>query len=343
MPARKVGIFGGSGLTGGELCRLLLGHPRLSLSFVHSRHHAGEPLSNVHPALAGMTDLRCTGEEPAAVAREADVAFVVLGHGESAALVAELGEYPGLLIDLTGDHRLKDASVYDAWYGMKHPAPAQPGRFVYGLVETNRPAIREARRIANPGCFATATALALAPLARERWIEGSAFVAAVTGSSGAGITPTPTTHHPYRDANLFAYKVFRHQHEPEIAQELSRLAGAPTDLILTTHSGPFVRGIHATAHARLGREVPVKELRALYARFYAGSPFVRMRDEAPHLKSVVGSNFCDLHVTARGRDVVVLSVIDNLVKGAAGQAIQNLNLAAGFDEKEGLWTPPLYP
>ncbi|MFH1017182.1 MAG: N-acetyl-gamma-glutamyl-phosphate reductase [Pseudomonadota bacterium] len=320
----KVGIFGGSGLTGSELICWILGHPRLELSFVHSRHHAGEPLSRIHPHLAGLCPLLFSGEPADQAASGVDVVFLALGHGEAQDLYERLEGYSGTLIDLTMDHRLSET-------------------FVYGIPELGREPLRNARRIANPGCFATSAILAAAPICDAGLSEGTLFFSSVTGSSGAGIKPTATTHHPYRDGNLFAYKVFSHQHEPEIWRTLGRIKGSEPNAILTAHSGPFVRGIHTTLYARASDNLSAERWSEVFTHFYEGCPFIRIRNEPPHLKNVVGSNFCDLYVTSRGLDVIAISVLDNLVKGAVGQAIQNLNVAMGWDEKEGLWRAPVSP
>ncbi|MFH1263893.1 MAG: N-acetyl-gamma-glutamyl-phosphate reductase [Pseudomonadota bacterium] len=324
MERARVGIFGGSGLTGGELLRWIVGHPRLDLAFVHSRHHAGKPVADLHPYLRGLVDLEFTGEEPEKAAGKADVVFLAVKGGESVELARRLAEYSGIVIDLTGDHRYK------------------PG-FRYAIPELFRASLRGKNKIANPGCFATAAILAAAPLVAKKIVDGTLFFSGVTGSSGAGATPLPTTHHPFREGNLFAYKLFEHQHEPEIGSALAEVCGSSVDLVLATHSGPFVRGIHMTLHARLRDTIDSARLRETFRSFYRDSPFVRIRENPPELKAVIGSNFVDLHVASRGSEVIVLSVLDNLVKGASGQAIQNLNAGMGWDEKEGLWKPPLFP
>jgi N-acetyl-gamma-glutamyl-phosphate reductase len=326
MPSTKtkVGIFGGSGTTGSELIRWILGHPKLELAFAHSRHHAGEALGEVHPYLEGLSPLKFTGEPAEKLAPSVDALFLALGHGEAAEMSTRLSEYKGILIDLTMDHRISDS-------------------FVYGIPELGNEPIRGSRRISNPGCFATVATLAAAPLVDSGLVEETLFFSSVTGSSGAGIKPVATTHHPFRDSNLFAYKVFQHQHEPEIVRSLTGLGKGKPNVILAAHSGPFVRGIHSTLHARAKDNVSTERWNEIFTRFYEGRPFLRLRKAPPALKNVVGSNFCDLYVAARGLDVIVISVLDNLVKGAAGQAIQNLNVALGWDEKEGLWTPPIFP
>ncbi len=339
----KVGIFGASGIVGGELIRLIHGHPFFTLQFVHSKTHAGSKVFEVHPYLKQLCDLSFVGEHPQHVSKDVDVIFVALHHQGAAAVISEMGEYSGIMIDLSGAHRLKDTDLYPTVYGFEHPAPTQVSKFVYGLCELEKSGIAAAKRISNPGCFATASILAAAPLVKENIIQESIFVSAITGSSGAGLSMSPVTHHPFRDGNVVGYKIFSHQHEPEIAQSLQCLSDTSPPVILTTHSGPFVRGIHATLQATLKEPVSREKLCSIFQSFYKEAPFVRIRNEPPHLKAVIGSNFCDLFLACRNQDVIVLSVLDNLVKGAAGQAIQNLNIALGMKEEEGLWAIPIYP
>lgn len=320
---RQVGIVGAAGLTGQELFRLLRAHPGVRVAFLHSRRHAGGKVGDVHPHLAGFSDLAYTDAAVETLAAGTDAIFLAVPHGEAKPYVAALAGYAGVVIDVSHDHR------------------ADAG-FAYGLTELAAARVREARRIANPGCFATVAALSAAPLLDFAWSEPAVTFAAITGSSGAGVAPTPTTHHPFRDGNVFAYKLFAHQHEPEVTRALHGLGKGTPRINLLTHSGPFVRGIHCTTTVALQKEATAESLAAHFRSFYAGKPFVRVRETPPSLRDVVGSNFCDLHVAARGRDVAVVGVIDNLVKGAAGQAIQNLNLALGNNETEGLWNIPSF-
>ena len=221
------------------------------------------------------------------------------------------------------------------------------GSFVYGLSEFNAKAVSKARHVANPGCIASAAALSLGPLAREG-LQGTAHVSAVTGSSGSGVKPTAVTHHPTRGENMRAYKPLRHQHSPEVEQLLARLAptapaGARLKMALTAVSGPFVRGIYSLAHLTLPEDWNGERLKEAFRRSYKGCPFIRLLESPPELNAVRGSNYCDIHAAVEGRNAVIIAALDNLVKGAAGQAVQNMNLMLGFDETEGLKAPGIYP
>jgi N-acetyl-gamma-glutamyl-phosphate reductase common form len=336
MTARlKVGIWGASGYAGAELIRLCLAHPHLELVHLGARRQVGERVDAVFPAFSGHLDLRFEAIDPAR-ARGLDVLFSCLPHGASHETLAPLvGAVK--LIDLSGDFRLHDPAAYEQAYAGVHPHPELLGRFVYGLPELNREALRSADGVANPGCFATACTLALLPLAKEGWLTGDVHLAAVTGSSGSGASPLDGTHHPTRSQDFYAYKVLRHQHEPEIAQTLADAGGAGFALHLVPHSAPVARGIHVTAFVTLD---PALDVAAAFERHYGAEPFVRLHGD-PHVLRVRGQNHCDVAWTRRGHTLVVTAAIDNLVKGASGQALQNLNLMAGFDETTGLLAPPL--
>ena len=262
--------------------------------------------------------------------------------GNVPAILAETG--PRLrIIDLSGDFRLRNAALYPRWYTREHKAPGLLKKFAYGLVELNRAEIKKARFIANPGCFATATALALGPLA-QGGVTGTVSVTAVTGSSGSGASPSVITHHPTRHSNLRAYKPFVHQHVPEVEQILDQLAGGKSmKLSLIPISGPFSRGIYAVCQVDLPKGWTAEKVRALYRSAYKGSSFVRLVDEPPSLNAVNGSNHCDVFVAVQGRRIGVISALDNLVKGASGQAVQNLNVMMGWDESLGLAFAGHYP
>ncbi|MCZ7586148.1 MAG: N-acetyl-gamma-glutamyl-phosphate reductase [Deltaproteobacteria bacterium] len=294
------------------------------------------------PGVRARRGPRFSNAEPAEAASRADVVFVALGHGESAHLMTSILEQaPRLVIDMAADFRLADEESYRRHYGA-HPNFALAPRFVYGLSEARRDAVARAECVANPGCMATSAALALWPLAKEGLLPDDAAVFAVTGSSGAGGEPKPTTHHPFRASNLFVYKPLAHQHEAEIARVLSEDAGRDLHPRLIAHSGPFVRGIHAAAHLR-SEEFKDRDVRALYADAYAREPFVTLRDEPPAVADAQGTNHAHLFVKQQGREVLVLCVIDNLGKGAAGQAVQNMNIALGLPETDGLGAPGFFP
>lgn len=332
----KVGIVGASGMVGIELTRLLQGHPGAELVFAQSRSQGGLKISEVYPHLEKVCEGTFESGEAHDLARGVDVLFLAVKHGEAASLVAKLEDYRGHVIDLTADHRLKDPALYPKVYGFEHARSHLLGSFSYGLADLQGDQAYATKHVANPGCFATACALSAAPLMTLE--KTSVFFSAVTGSSGSGLTLSSTTHHPNREGNYFAYKPLSHAHAYEVAQALGL-----SQVELVTHSGPFVRGIYATMHAKLARPIPQTALYDHYVEHYVHAPFVRIKREPPILKSVLGSNFCDLHVTSRGENVVVMAAIDNLIKGAAGQAVQNFNLITGQDIKEGLWTSPIYP
>jgi N-acetyl-gamma-glutamyl-phosphate reductase len=329
----RVGIFGGSGYGGSELLRILLFHPNVELAFVTANEQAGKPIGEVHRNLNGLTQLNfiAAPENVDGV----DCVFLALPHGQAMEIVPRLPE-DVKAIDLSGDFRLRDQSVFEKHYKQPHTAMTSQAEFVYGLTETNRDAVRNARLIANPGCFATATLLALAPLVANHLLSGRVVVDAKTGSSGSGAKATANTHHPQRMNSFYAYKPFTHQHVPEIEQELEHIGDWTSELIFMTHSLPVSRGIFASIYAEANREIKEDELRIIYADYYRESFFVRLVSGSPDINWVKTTNFCDLGFAARGRQIVVFSAIDNLVKGAAGQAVQNMNLMFGLEETTGL-------
>jgi N-acetyl-gamma-glutamyl-phosphate/LysW-gamma-L-alpha-aminoadipyl-6-phosphate reductase len=335
----RVGIFGGSGYGGSELLRILLFHPHAEVALVTANEHAGKTVAGVHRNLYGLTELRFDKTpEDFERAGELDCIFLALPHGQALEIVPRLPS--GVkVIDLSGDFRLRDAGVFREHYGREHTATELQREFVYGLSEFNREQIKSARLISNPGCFATATLLGLAPLAASGALAGRVVVDAKTGSSGSGAKPAANTHHPQRSNSFYAYKPFTHQHVPEIEQTLNDVSNAhgwTNELVFMTHSLPVSRGIFASIYAETGEPKSDEELTALYKDFYRGSFFVRLVKGSPDINWVKTTNFCDIGFAARGRQVAVFSAIDNLVKGAAGQAVQNMNLMFGLDEREGL-------
>jgi N-acetyl-gamma-glutamyl-phosphate/LysW-gamma-L-alpha-aminoadipyl-6-phosphate reductase len=341
----RIAVVGGAGYVGGELLRLLLQHAEVRSCVSTSRSQAGKPIAAVHPGLCLLTEARFSGAAAAEVARDADVVFLALEHGQSSELMAEVVDAgPGLIVDLAADFRIRDGRLYQQYYGA-HPAPALVHRFRYALADVLGPALRGAQALAVPGCFATAAQLALYPLAGVR-LAAPPAVFAVTGSSGAGAHPKPTTHHPMRAHNLFAYAVLGHRHEGEILEQWRRWtddAGASARLL--THSGPFVRGIYATLHASVLEPLDSEAIGARYARAYAGRPFVQLLEQPPELTHAVGTNLALLYATSSsdGREVQVMLALDNLVKGAGGQAVQAMNLALGLEETAGLTQAAVYP
>lgn len=332
----KVGIFGGSGYGGAELLRLLLMHPQVEIKLVTANEHAGKSVGEVHRNLFGLTELRFQpAPEDLESVGDLDFVFLSLPHGQAISIVPRLPQ-ASKVIDLSGDFRLRDREAFEHFYNREHTAMEAQADFVYGLTETNRESIKKASRISNPGCFATATLLGLAPLVAAGIIEGRVIVDAKTGSSGSGAKPAANTHHPQRMNSFYAYKPFTHQHVPEIEQELRAVGDWTSELVFMTHSLPVARGIFSSIYVEAKEEMTTEELRELFARFYKDSFFVRLVEGSPDINWVKTTNFCDIGVAAKGRQLVVFSALDNLVKGAAGQAVQNMNLMAGLDEKSGL-------
>jgi len=350
--ALRIAVIGGAGYVGGELLRLLLQHPEAGDIVATSRSQAGVPVGEVHPALAPLTDVRFSGSSPGEAARKADVVFLSLEHGESAKVAEELfAAGPALVIDLAADFRVSDLDLYGRYYG-PHPAPALVPRFTYALADVLGTGLRGKTALAAPGCFATAAQLALYPLAKIG-LESVPALFGITGSSGSGVRPKATTHHPARAHNLFAYSVLNHRHEAEILQRWREWTGQPgARARLMAHSGPFVRGIYLTLHVDLGREGPrhasaptLPDIKALFKEAYQGRPFVRLLDQPPELTHAVGTNYALIHAAQSpdGGEAQVMVAVDNLVKGAGGQAIQAMNLALGFPEEAGLRFGGIFP
>jgi len=333
----KVGIFGGSGYGGAELLRILLARADVEIAFVTANAQAGKLVGEVHRNLYGLTAVRfIAAPEELESLSELDCVFLALPHGQALEIAPRLPPRVKV-IDLSGDFRLNDAREFLEHYGREHTAIELQGEFVYGLTETNRGEIKRARLISNPGCFATATLLGLAPLvARGLLNDGRVIVDAKTGSSGSGAKAAANTHHPQRMNSFYAYKPFTHQHVPEIEQELRSVGDWSSDLVFMTHSLPVARGIFASIYVETKDVLTTDAVRKLYEDFYRESFFVRIVEGSPDINWVKTTNFCDLGFAVRGRSLVVFSAIDNLVKGAAGQAVQNMNLMFGLDERAGL-------
>lgn len=332
----RIAIFGGSGYGGSELLRILLLHPNAEITLVTANEHAGKAIGEVHRDLFGLTDLKFSkAPDDLNSLNDLDCIFLALPHGQAMEIAPRLPASAGV-IDLSGDFRLRDAASFAQHYGREHSAMDAQTQFVYGLTETNREVIKTARRVANPGCFATATLLGLAPLVANNLLSSRVIVDAKTGSSGSGAKPAANTHHPQRSNSFYAYKPFAHQHVPEIEQELTALGEWKNELVFMTHSLPVSRGIFASIYTETKQELTAAEARAIFADFYRDSFFVRLVEGSPDINWVKNTNFCDIGFAVRGRQLVVFTAIDNLVKGAAGQAIQNMNLMFGLDEKTGL-------
>ena len=342
MEKIRVAIFGGSGYGGSELLRILLFHPHAEIILVTANEHAGKAVSDVHKNLFGITDLKFEIAHGDLSKLDADVAFFALPHGQALNLIPQLPENVKV-IDLSGDFRINDADIFQKFYKLEHTALDLQKKFVYGLTETNRERIKQAHYIANPGCFATATLLALAPIVKSGLLTGKIIVDAKTGSSGSGAKAAANTHHPQRMNSFYAYKPFTHQHVPEIEQHLQEVGNFAHDFVFMTHSLPVSRGIFASCYLETTNLLTNEDLKNIYRNFYhpkAGdlpdSFFVRIVEGSPDINWVKTTNFCDLAVHSAGRQIAVFAALDNLVKGAAGQAVQNMNLMFGLDESVGL-------
>jgi N-acetyl-gamma-glutamyl-phosphate reductase len=343
----KAAIFGASGYTGQELTRILSGHPEVKLVAATSRRFAGKPVSEVFPSLQGLTSLKYQNATPAQISNMCDIIFLALPHGVSMELAPEFIMAGKIVIDLSADYRLKDLKVYESWY-VKHSSAKFIKDAVYGIPELYRQKIKKAKFIANPGCYPTSIILGLAPALKKNLLDVSTIIAdSASGVSGAGREPLTGSLFCEVDGGFKAYKVCKHRHLPEIEQELNALAGKKFAISFTPHLLPVKRGILSTIYAKLKKDMSLAELHSLYSEFYAKEKFVRIcpSGQYPNISSVCGSNYCDigLAVDLRTKRVIVMAAIDNLIKGAAGQAVQNMNIVCGFEEDAGLRTAPLYP
>jgi N-acetyl-gamma-glutamyl-phosphate reductase len=345
MAGLRASVAGASGYAGGEVVRWLAGHPRVELVHLTAFREKGRPLGDVFPNLRGFGAQTLNGTGWEEMSSDSDVVFLALPHGAAMEAASSLIAGGTRVIDLGGDFRLKDPVAYARWYGAEHVALDLLGEAVYGLPEQNREKIRSARLVANPGCYPTAASLALLPLVGSGHATGPVIVDAKSGVSGAGRNPSAATHFSEVNENVKPYKLGEHRHGPEMEQTLAS-AGAPLPVYFAPHLAPMTRGILATCYAPLATDLSAAEALALYLDAYRDEPFVRvLEEELPQTKATLGSNFCDVavRVDAERRLAVAVSAIDNLVKGAAGQAIQNMNLMFGFPETEGLWAPAVFP
>lgn len=349
----KAAVIGGSGYAGGEMIRRLLIHPEVELVRVASIDLVGAPVSAAHPNLSGFTDLRFEDLTPEAAAEGMDIVLLGLPSDVSARMVPNLlsacSAATPKVVDLSGAFRLNDVAAYEKFYGGPHPAPELLDRFVYGLPELNRDRIRRSACLANPGCFATTIELGLLPLARRGWLQGPIETVAMTGSSGSGAAPKVGTHHPVRSVNLKTYKTLVHQHAPEINETLLAAGAAGPQLQLVPVSAPLSRGLFASSFAHVDAQVTPDQIHAAFAETFADEPFVRVPSgRLPEVAAVASSNYAEVGVVCGevvgGRRVVTcISALDNLIKGGAGQAIQNLNLLLGLDERLSLEDPGSWP
>ena len=344
----EVAIIGASGYTGGELLRLLCRHPHLRAAWATSRQHAGVAAGDVFPSLRDFSEIVLSVPDLSRLPSGVSAAFVALPHVEAMSVVPALLDRGLKVVDLSADFRLRDAAVYSRAYGHPHTAPALLGEAVYGLTEHARERVRAARLVANPGCYPTATLLALLPLARRGHLgEFGAVVDAKSGVSGAGRGLKQGSLYCEVNEGLTPYNVGRHRHQPEMEQELAASAGGAVRLTFAPHLVPLSRGMEATIYLQPPAGVGLREVGAALRESYAGEPFVKVLPDGklPTVRDVAGTNLCRIGCTddPHGGRLVVVSVIDNLVKGASGQALQNMNLMLGLDETAGLDAPGLFP
>ena len=344
----KAGIIGSTGYAGQELVRLLLQHKEVEIVWYGSRSYIDKRYSDVFGNMTKLVDQKCLDDNMEELAEEADVVFTATPQGLCASLVNEDILSKTKIIDLSADFRIKDVGVYEKWYGLEHKSPQFIGEAVYGLCEINREKIKKARLIANPGCYPTCSALAIYPLAKEGLIDMSTVIIdAKSGTSGAGRGAKVNNLYCEVNESIKAYGVASHRHTPEIEEQLSYASGEQVVLNFTPHLVPMNRGILITAYANLKKEISYEEAKAIYDQYYENEYFVRVleKDVCPETRWVEGSNFVDLNIKIdpRTKRVIMMGAMDNLVKGAAGQAVQNMNLLFGLEEQEGLRLVPMFP
>ena len=344
----KAGIVGATGYAGAELVRILSSHPGVELTALSSQSYGGKAFCEVYPHLYKHVLQHCRELDIPALARECDIVFTALPHGYAVPVAREVLGGGKKLVDLGADFRFKYPAVYEQWYKVGHEAPELLEQAVYGLTEINREEIKTASLVGNPGCYPTSVILGLAPLLHKRLIDTGTVVAdSKSGVSGAGRGLSLGTHFSEVNENFRAYNVGVHRHTPEMEQELGALAGTSMAISFTPHLTPMSRGILSTVYAKLNRDMTMEQVMSVYEEFYRSHYFVRLQPPGvlPQTKAVTGSNHCDVApvVDPRTGRVVVISAIDNLVKGAAGQAVQNMNLMFGLPETTGLDRPGLYP
>lgn len=344
----KAGIIGSTGYAGQEIVRLLLGHKDVEIVWYGSRSYIDKKYYEVYQNMFQLVDAVCMDDNMEELASQVDVIFTATPQGLCASLVNEGILSKVKIIDLSADFRIKDVSVYEEWYKIQHKSPQFIEEAVYGLCEINREQIKKARLIANPGCYTTCSILTAYPLIKEGIIDGNTLIVdAKSGTSGAGRGAKLDNLFCEVNENMKAYGVTTHRHTPEIEEQLSYAAGYPITINFTPHLVPMNRGILATAYASLKKEVTYEEVKAIYDKYYVGERFVRVLDQdvCPQTRWVEGSNFVDVNfkLDPRTNRIIMMGAIDNLVKGAAGQAVQNMNLLFGFDEAEGLRMAPVFP
>jgi len=346
MQEFNIAILGASGYTGVELIRILVNHPNVKISYITAEKHAGKNVSEVFPHLKGILDLKLEKLDPKKVPDDIDIVFAALPHGASAEVIHEIYKRKIKIIDLGADFRLNEGN-YRKWYG-DHPCSDMLEDAVYGISELNKEQIAESNLIANPGCYPTASILPLAPLLKENIVdESSIIIDSKSGVSGAGRSPSLDLHFCEVSEGFKAYKVAEHRHSPEIEQHLSEYSKKDVNIIFTPHLIPIDRGIFSTIYVKTDKEYTTSELLQKLKDFYKNSHFIRIYDEGkfPNISYIRGSNFCDIGIKSipEKKSAVIVSVIDNLVKGAAGQAVQNMNIMMDLPETTGLNLNPVYP
>lgn len=344
----KVGIIGATGYAGGELVRLLLGHKEAEIVWYGSRSYVDQSYASIYQNMFQLVDAKCMDDNMEALADQADVIFTATPQGLCASLINEDILSKTKIVDLSADFRLKNVKIYEEWYKIGHKAPQYIDEAVYGLCEINREKVKGARLVANPGCYPTCSTLSIYPLLKENLIDPSSIIIdAKSGTSGAGRGAKTDNLFCEVNENMKAYGVANHRHTPEIEEQLSYAAGTPVLLNFTPHLVPMNRGILITAYASLKKEVSYEEVKAAYDKYYENERFVRVlpKDVCPQTKWVEGSNFVDVNfkIDPRTKRIIMMGAMDNLVKGAAGQAVQNMNLLFGLDEAEGLRMAPMFP
>lgn len=344
----KVGIIGATGYAGGELVRILMGHKDAEIKWYGSRSYVDQKYADVYRNMFQIVDAKCMDDNMEELANQVDVIFTATPQGLCASLVNEEILSKTKIIDLSADFRLKDVNVYEEWYKIEHKAPQYIDEAVYGLCEINRDLVKSARIVANPGCYTTCSILTAYPLAKEGLIDMSTLIIdAKSGTSGAGRGAKLPNLYCEVNENIKAYGVVTHRHTPEIEEQLGYASGEKVVLNFTPHLVPMNRGILATEYATLKKKVTYEEVKAVYDQYYAKEKFVRVldRDVCPETKWVEGSNYVDIgfKIDPRTNRIIMIGAIDNLVKGAAGQAVQNMNLLFGLPEDEGLELVPMFP
>lgn len=334
----KAGIVGATGYAGEEVIKILINHKGVKITELSAVIDKEEPISSIFPALKGRLDIMCHKPDAEKMAKNVDLVFLALPHKVSMEVAPQFLKEKKLVVDLSADYRL-DYDIYKIWYGVEHKDKDNLPIAAYGLPELYYDQIKKAKLVANPGCYPTSAILGAAPMIKEKAVEeNSVIVDSKSGATGAGRKPDLALSFSEVNENLKAYKVNEHQHKPEINKILSQVAGTKIDVVFTPHLIPINRGILSTIYMKLTKKFDTKGVIDIYNKFYKGKPFVRIYDEGklPQIKDVVGSNYCDIGIKVTGGKLIVIACIDNLKKGAAGQAVQNMNIMAGLDEAEGL-------